>query len=440
MQNESNLKLYSTMMKKKVTSSMKLLDVIILWYYFFSPSIILRPFVSVIWIVIGICGFFIFQCWHVEFGRYIQMIIGSITILLITSLLSINSEASLKYTMSIFLYVIIAYEICSNYDNIIWFLKIAILFTIVHIVITIVHIVRIDVYREVFLPFLPREFHYRILAFAARNAYTGFTNQTSTNSNFLSLAIGLFVYLVMMQKGVKKTALVIVVLGLVPLVAMTERRWPTIVVMVLLLFVASRSINSKWIKTMIVLAIAVIVVSGIFSSLNIFQGVLGKMEAEIKAGDITNGRNEIWRNTWELVKQKPILGYGADTFQVLIPTEANAHNSFIQLILELGIVGSIVFFIPFIFMFMKSRVFVKNTDNICITDNERAIVFFSIYWQAYSFLDSLFESFFNSELSIFMLLISQFAILNIFERIKQNTIIGKTDVKREMNESKYIRV
>ena len=119
MQNESSLYLYNTMTKKKATFGMKLLDVIILWYYFFSPSIILRPFVSVIWVVIGICGFFIFQCWHIEFGRYIQMIIGSIAILLITSLFSINSEASLKYTMSLFLYVIIAYVICSNYDNII---------------------------------------------------------------------------------------------------------------------------------------------------------------------------------------------------------------------------------------------------------------------------------------------------------------------------------
>ena len=91
-------------------------------------------------------------------------------------------------------------------------------------------------------------------------------------------------------------------------------------------------------------------------------------------------------------------------------------------------------------MFLQSIVLLKKDANISITDSERAIVFFSIYWQAYSFLDSIFESFFNSELSIFMLLISQFAILNTFEKIMQEKTIRKTDIKREMNESKYIRV
>ncbi|EGB14406.1 O-antigen polymerase [Pseudodesulfovibrio mercurii] len=61
------------------------------------------------------------------------------------------------------------------------------------------------------------------------------------------------------------------------------------------------------------------------------------------------GRMDIWENGWTLFKRNPILGTGVDTFRVAEGQVnsggrwSEAHNSFIQVGVELGIPGFIVF-------------------------------------------------------------------------------------------------
>ena len=99
-----------------------------------------------------------------------------------------------------------------------------------------------------------------------------------------------------------------------------------------------------------------------------------------------------------------------------MPSEANAHNSFLQTILEMGFLGAVVFYAPFVYALFKSLNHLKDGQLLTIDARDKAIVFFSIYWQSYSFLDSIFESYFNAELSVFMLFVAQFMMLRILEK------------------------
>lgn len=71
--------------------------------------------------------------------------------------------------------------------------------------------------------------------------------------------------------------------------------------------------------------------------------------AEIASGEF-GGRAPIWQAGLEIIKQRPLLGYGSGTFvpaiQPLFPegeVPVAAHNAFIQLGVELGLVGAVIY-------------------------------------------------------------------------------------------------
>ena len=67
------------------------------------------------------------------------------------------------------------------------------------------------------------------------------------------------------------------------------------------------------------------------------------------------GRLTIWKDTWQLVRQRPLLGWGPGTFPSLYPTVRTepsdlrwmeAHNDYLQLLAELGVIGLLLFLVP----------------------------------------------------------------------------------------------
>jgi O-antigen ligase len=66
-------------------------------------------------------------------------------------------------------------------------------------------------------------------------------------------------------------------------------------------------------------------------------------------------RLTIWTDSWRLVEQRPLFGWGAGTFPAVygtVRTEASdlrwmeAHNDYLQFLCELGVVGLLLFFVP----------------------------------------------------------------------------------------------
>lgn len=98
-----------------------------------------------------------------------------------------------------------------------------------------------------------------------------------------------------------------------------------------------------------------VVVGGAFIALSSIVAVLSvEFLVDILGRDVTfSGRTDIWRGVLEMVKEKPLLGYGffgawrsEQLVYVLEQTFAwtpSAHNSYFQCLVDLGIIGLVLF-------------------------------------------------------------------------------------------------
>lgn len=102
------------------------------------------------------------------------------------------------------------------------------------------------------------------------------------------------------------------------------------------------------------------------------------MIAGASGRDLTfSGRTYIWSGVWEKIKERIFLGYGYEGFwnlknsievsrlagnpTYLIP---HAHNGFLELLLAVGLVGFIVFWVGFILTFHKWLTFAMIDENL----------------------------------------------------------------------------
>jgi len=87
----------------------------------------------------------------------------------------------------------------------------------------------------------------------------------------------------------------------------------------------------------------------------------------------------IWADTFKVVKDFPALGSGLGTFSQIFPMYKSFHirrfvshaeNDFLQLSSEVGLIGTGILFILFIFLFVKA---VSGLRSMSITDSRRYI-------------------------------------------------------------------
>ncbi len=99
---------------------------------------------------------------------------------------------------------------------------------------------------------------------------------------------------------------------------------------------------------------------------NDLLGIFGK-------GTDLSGRDELWPAVWHMISLRPFLGYGyegfwgpaggpADLLRQLVGWPApNAHNGFLEILLSVGWIGGMIFFISFFITTVKSIQLVRIT-------------------------------------------------------------------------------
>lgn len=397
-----------------ITLPMAIFDIAVLWYYSFGGSIVLRPFVNVFWIVTAIIGIFVFGLQKFPFNRYSKYVLLMVLYLVIILPFSQDTDASLKYTLSLLLYLIIAIEITSNYQNIKLFLKVAFAYSLILLLISLIEKYSPIVYTALVMPFLPAQYNLDILTFIRNGSVNGFFNQTSSNAVAMSLGVGLATYNIENSQGRKVLPNLIRYAFLLAFfygVILTVRRGSLFVVAAILAYIVYIKRGNGFTKALLAVAVIWLLVFGGLSSIPAFQQIIEKNQMYSVAGDISNGRFDVWARSLSLFAQKPIFGHGIDTYH-LLGSVINAHNSYLQTLVELGAVGTVVFYAPFVFAFVQTIRYRKRWMEL---DYEmRALCMFSLFWQIYCFGDGVFEAIFASEITVFMMFIAQLTLLNIY--------------------------
>lgn len=101
-----------------------------------------------------------------------------------------------------------------------------------------------------------------------------------------------------------------------------------------------------------------LVSSGVISVIsNASSMILGVDDASRVSGSGLSGRSAYWENALHVISERPLIGHGFRTRRSLDYSEAsavNAHSGFLNLVLDAGVLGTIIFIALYIFAINRS--------------------------------------------------------------------------------------
>lgn len=136
--------------------------------------------------------------------------------------------------------------------------------------------------------------------------------------------------------------------------------------------------------------------------------------------DLTfTGRTVLWQEVWKMIQQRPLLGYGYSAFWLgsegpsgliwrsMHWEPPNAHNGFLDLWLQLGLFGVVIFTVPFLTTIFKTF--------ILIWKGKRMFILFPLSFLLVMLLNNLSETFILIQNNIFWILyVAVFTMVNDF--------------------------
>ena len=175
-----------------------------------------------------------------------------------------------------------------------------------------------------------------------------------------------------------------------------------------ILFLISKKNNKmkNAIKLFVVLIGIVIIILAIFPEA---LDTLGRFSSETANGDVLNGRTDLWKYSFDMFKENPIFGLGYSSYTEYCYSQGYyydylAHNIYIQLLGEVGIVGFTLFIAFFINALIKTVKSIKREENI----ETLYLLYFSLFMQIVFLVYGLTGNplYFSQQMIIYMLCIS----------------------------------
>lgn len=187
------------------------------------------------------------------------------------------------------------------------------------------------------------------------SGYQGFTTQTGMTAATLVYAFATYIYFYAPKKNVIIN-IVIIIIFLISIFYTGKRSFSfTAVLIPMIVFFFSTKNTSRLVKYGLPLAFVVLFFfSIILSNLEMFQNVrgLGKMVHGIEMfkddeEDIDmNGREILWAAAIKGYQEKPLFGIGVSQFEDWSGLGTNAHNMYLQVLCEQGIIGIVCLLLP----------------------------------------------------------------------------------------------
>lgn len=142
--------------------------------------------------------------------------------------------------------------------------------------------------------------------------------------------------------------------------------------------------------------------------------------------DLTNGRTEIWKDSMELFFEKPIFGIGLKKYYLI--RGLDIHNTYLQYLVEMGIVGFIVFISCFGYIILNCLKKCKKIYGYDFKKMEISTIM-GIYLLVFLMLYGLVGNTFIDYLPLSLFIISTSMIINDFYvKEKNNDFNNNTSI------------
>jgi O-antigen ligase len=195
------------------------------------------------------------------------------------------------------------------------------------------------------------------------DAWQGIFNQKNILGKIMVLSLAVFLINYNLEKNkIKKVLNILLITASIYLIILSQAKTAILLSIVIsLLIFSSRiiQINRKNLKIFFSLTFLIILILSIILTVYFQSDILKGLNKD----KTLTGRTELWSYSLEKIKEKPILGYGYASFWIdseKSPSKRaqyevgwnapHAHNGFIDLTLEIGLIGLLVF----LFIFTKT--------------------------------------------------------------------------------------
>lgn len=365
---------------------------LILWQFFWFDNSNLRFSPYVFWPIVAFLSFIslIASNFYKNLKTYLRIVAFSFAWCLLSSLFTPNKTDGLLFLAEILLYFFACAFVINKRIN---FIKIVYILCFAHMILLLSQ------------RFLPSTFYTFVglisgsstVSILQHNAnsgiYYGFTGQTSTISFYLIAGLVISLYYITRNKRVDfKYIIFAFVFGLS--ILLTNRRGALVFSLALILLFLLMDRRKLTIKLLIILSLAMIILIIGINNIPGVKEIIYKFEIYNERNDLLSGRTAFWNYCIEMFKSKPVFGSGFNSFIHYSAFDVTtAHNSYIQKLGEMGIVGTFVFFLPHLYSFGLSLFlyFSKKTDF-----KTKKYVFLMILFQSFFFMEAVFEGFYET--------------------------------------------
>lgn len=176
-----------------------------------------------------------------------------------------------------------------------------------------------------------------------------------------------------------------------------------------------------------------------------FERITAMFMTENETLDVSNGRFKLYAIAWNFFKESPILGIGWREFSKEVVNFYNqdsvlrdAHNVFLQLLCETGIIGFSIFISLFIYAITQTiQLAVKSTKNMLyLSDKTKTVLVFSLCYQVFFLAYCITGNPLYDLETVYVYIISVGFSTGIYFRHKDEIAKIKWQIA---NESKYIK-
>lgn len=364
------------------------------WYFYFASSFKIRPFPQLFWMAMAGLSAIIAFIHKFKFNHIDIAFLGGMAFLLVTSLFSVDTFASMKVVANYIIYYMVARMITKNCDGQMIH-SILLFFSIIHLVCLYMQVLIPNVYTDYILPLLPEGIYATITEQMEWNAaYYGFSVQTSMSAMYLSIGAVLSAIKAKNSDGtMRKWGYIALVILFLIATFFTQRRGSSAASLVVLALIYMQMKGNRGSK--IVFAIAIVLLIAIVGIQNIpgLSGILNKMTSFMATGSILNGRDVFFKNAVSAIFQKPLFGWGGGQVQAAIGY-AWLENAYLSVLVQWGTIGFIVFYAPYLKILKRTTMDLRYKKGSCIE--------FAFYMQILFLIMSTVENYFGEALNIFI--------------------------------------
>lgn len=291
-------------------------------------------------------------------------------------------------------------------------MKITLGFCVVHLICIYIQVFVPSTYKSIILPLLPSYSHADILYQMTYNAsFYGFTVQTSMAAMYMTIgAICAAIFAKYSKRSITKILYIVLVALFLTGVLFATRRGSLLALCLVLAYIYFDTSGGKFSKiVLLLLGIAFLLSVGV-DWIPGMQGLLDKFDR--LSGNMMNGRQTIWGNALSNFWNYPLFGYGVGNAS-LAGDGASIDNAYLAVLVERGLIGSVIWFIPIIWTFIKTYSKKKHAS-----DMDNIAQDFSLYIQLLFVIMSMMENYFGQALVMFIYYVA--VLCEDFTRIRGN--------------------